>query len=78
MAIPPTLASNSGGNASRLELVSSNNVTPAREGYTGTEIDPPPMTNQNVQTSVSVHQGKVGGLRKHFFCYTRFFAFALV
>ncbi|XP_057472732.1 RNA-binding KH domain-containing protein RCF3-like [Actinidia eriantha] len=58
MAIPPMLASNSLGTASRLELVSSNNVTPAREGYTGTEIDPPPMTHQNVQTSVSVHQGK--------------------
>ncbi|XP_057507846.1 RNA-binding KH domain-containing protein RCF3 [Actinidia eriantha] len=64
MAIPPMLASNSMGSASGLESHSSNNVTPAREGYTGTEIDHPPMTNQNVQTSGKDSGGSCGETAK--------------
>ncbi|KAL7183565.1 hypothetical protein ACSBR2_025877 [Camellia fascicularis] len=50
MPSPSMLASSPVGSALGLEAASSNNITPPREGYTGTGSDPPPSTYQNVQT----------------------------
>ncbi|KAL6972112.1 DNA replication factor C [Sarracenia purpurea var. burkii] len=61
MPAAPMLAPNPMGSEVRLDAPSSTNLTPARGGCTGTEIDLPPTTYQNVLSTATVQPGKDSG-----------------